>query len=192
MGLEVRADDGSVLPAGEVGAVWLRSAAVMSGYWGDPAASAEALVGGWLRTGDLGRLDGDGVLTLAGRQGEMYIRGGYNVFPSEVAAVLGGHPAVDDVVVVARADEVMGEVGVAVVVPADATAPPTLDDLRRFAAERLAHHKLPEDLVVVDDLPLTAMQKVDRRRLAALVAAATATTGTDATGTTGTGATPGI
>jgi acyl-CoA synthetase (AMP-forming)/AMP-acid ligase II len=174
MGLEVRAEDGSVLPAGEVGAVWLRSAAVMSGYWGDPAASAEALVDGWLRTGDLGRLDGDGVLTLAGRQGEMYIRGGYNVFPSEVAAVLSGHPAVADVVVVARPDEVMGEVGVAVVVPAEAAAPPTLGDLRTFAGERLAHHKLPEDLVVVDDLPLTAMQKVDRRRLAAMVAAASA------------------
>ena len=169
MGLQVRGDDGSVLPAGEVGEVWLRSEATMSGYWGDPEATASALVDGWLRTGDLGRIDPTGCLALAGRRGEMYIRGGYNVFPSEVAAVLGDHPAVHDVAVVARPHEVLGEVGVAVVVPADPAAPPSLDDLRAAARDRLAHHKLPEDLVVVDDLPLTAMQKVDRRALRSLV-----------------------
>jgi acyl-CoA synthetase (AMP-forming)/AMP-acid ligase II len=100
----------------------------------------------------------------------MYIRGGYNVFPQEVAAVLADDPAVADVAIVPRPDPVLGEVGVAVVVPADPALPPTLEALRRRAAERLSHHKLPERLVVVDDLPLTAMQKVDRRRLARLVA----------------------
>jgi acyl-CoA synthetase (AMP-forming)/AMP-acid ligase II len=142
----------------------------MSGYWGEPEATAEALVDGWLRTGDLGSVDPTGCLTLAGRQGEMYIRGGYNVFPQEVAAVLADDPAVADVVVVARPDDVLGEVGVAVVVPADPADPPTLEALRRRAGERLAHHKLPEGLVVVESLPLTAMQKVDRRRLSRLVA----------------------
>lgn len=156
------------LPAGEVGAVWLRSEATMAGYWGDPEATADALVGGWLRTGDLGRLDDTGCLTLAGRQGEMFIRGGYNVFPSEVAAALGSHPGVAEVAVVPRPDDVLGEVGVAVVVPADVMAPPSLEDLRTHGGETLAHHKLPEGLVVVDEIPLTAMQKVDRRALARL------------------------
>lgn len=168
--VEVRGDDGTPLPHGEVGAVWLRSEATMAGYWRDEEATAAALVDGWLRTGDLGRIDPTGCLALAGRQGEMFIRGGYNVFPSEVAAVLADHPAVADVAIVPRADDVLGEVGVAVVVPADPAAPPSLAELRATASDRLAHHKLPEALVVVDELPLTAMQKVDRRRLARLVA----------------------
>ncbi len=168
--IEIRDDEDRPLPHGEVGQVWLRSDAAMSGYWRDDEATAHALRDGWLRTGDLGRLGATGCLTLAGRQGEMYIRGGYNVFPSEVAAVLGTHPAVHDLAVIPRPDEVLGEVGVAVVVPAAGATAPTLDELRAFAKGTLAHHKLPEALVVVDELPLTAMQKVDRRRLARLVA----------------------
>ena len=167
--VEVRGDDGTALGPGEVGDVWLRSEATMAGYWRDEEATAAALVDGWLRTGDLGRLDATGCLALAGRRGEMFIRGGYNVYPSEVAAVLADHPAVADVAIVARPDDVLGEVGVAVVVPADPARPPSLDQLRTVASERLAHHKLPEGLLVVDELPLTAMQKLDRRLLADLV-----------------------
>ncbi|MEZ5182769.1 MAG: AMP-binding protein [Acidimicrobiales bacterium] len=170
--VEVRGDDGAPLPPDEVGEVWLRSEAAMAGYWRDEEASAAALVDGWLRTGDLGRLGATGCLSLAGRRGEMYIRGGYNVHPSEVAAVLADHPLVADVAIVPRADDVLGEVGVAVVVPADPSRPPTLDDLRSASKDRLAHHKLPEGLLVLDELPLTAMQKLDRRRLARLVDAA--------------------
>ncbi len=171
IGLEVRNELGRSMGDGEVGQIWLRSDAVMSGYWRDPEATAETLVDGWLRTGDLGRLDAGGCLSLSGRQGEMYIRGGYNVFPSEVSAVLSDHDAVADVAIVPRADDVFGEIGVAVVVPTDPAAPPTLEELRRHGGGRLARHKLPEALVVVDRLPLTAMQKVDRRALASLVSA---------------------
>jgi acyl-CoA synthetase (AMP-forming)/AMP-acid ligase II len=163
------ADDAPVR-GGDVGAVCLRSAAVMSGYWGDDAATRAAFTDdGFVRTGDLGWVDERGRLHLAGRTKEMYVRGGYNVFPLEVETVLVEHPAVAAVAVVPAADAVMGEKGVAVVVPADPSAPPALDDLRAFAAPRLAKYKLPEAIRIVDELPLTAMEKLDRRRLAALV-----------------------
>jgi acyl-CoA synthetase (AMP-forming)/AMP-acid ligase II len=169
IGIQVRGPDDLPLPHGEIGAVWIRSDASMSGYWNNPEASADALVGGWLRTGDLGTVDASGLLTLAGRQGEMFIRGGYNVFPSEVAGVLAAHPGVADIALIPRRDDLLGEIGVAVVVPADPASPPTLEDLRDHARASLAHHKLPEHLVLVDEIPLTAMQKVDRRTLARLV-----------------------
>ena len=153
----------------EVGEVWIRSDASMAGYWRDPTASAEVLQGGWLRTGDLGRLRHDGCLVLAGRNSDLYIRGGYNVFPAEVAAVLGRHPGVAEAAVVARADDVLGEIGVAVIVPRDRAVAPTLAELRYFAGRELAHHKLPEEVVVVPQLPLTAMSKVDVRALRAMV-----------------------
>ncbi|MGH9275702.1 MAG: class I adenylate-forming enzyme family protein, partial [Acidimicrobiales bacterium] len=101
-------DDSVPLPDGEVGEVWLRSPTVLSEYWRDPEATAEALVRGWLRTGDLGSIDERGNLRLAGRKKEMFIRGGYNVYPAEVESVLADHPLVADVAVVARPDEVMG------------------------------------------------------------------------------------
>ncbi|MFN2589871.1 MAG: class I adenylate-forming enzyme family protein [Actinomycetota bacterium] len=155
-----------------VGEVWIRSPSVMTEYWRDPDATAATLIDGWLRTDDLGSLDGAGRLRLAGRRSETYIRGGYNVYPLEVESVLAGHPGVRAVAVVGRADRVMGEVGVAVVVPVDPAAPPSLEELRRFGSSRLARHKLPEDLRVVDEIPLNSIHKVDRRRLAADVAVA--------------------
>ncbi len=150
---------------GEVGEVWLRSPAVMDGYWRDPEATAAALRDGWLRTGDLGAFDDHGCLRLAGRRSEMYVRGGYNVYPMEVEAALGACPDVAGVAVVPRTDPVMGEIGVAFVVPSNPDRPPSLEDLRRFAACRLARYKLPEDLRLLDELPLTSIHKVDRTAL---------------------------
>jgi acyl-CoA synthetase (AMP-forming)/AMP-acid ligase II len=161
-------DEAGPLPPGEVGEVWLRSPTSMAEYWRDPAATAETLVRDWLRTGDLGSLDERGNLRLAGRQKEMFIRGGYNVYPAEVEGVLADHPAVAEVAVVPRADDVMGELGVAVVVPTDPARPPSLDDVRSFLEPKLARYKLPERIRIVDALPLTPMQKIDRRALAAV------------------------
>lgn len=168
--VSVRDEQGVELPTGEVGEVCLASAATMSGYWHDPEGTKAALTAdGAVRTGDLGYLDRTGRLHLAGRAKEMYVRGGYNVFPREVEAVLEEHPQVDCVAVVPREDPVMGEIGVAVVVARRGDRAPTLEELRNFGQARLAHHKLPEALVVVDELPRTAMEKVDRRSLADLV-----------------------
>jgi acyl-CoA synthetase (AMP-forming)/AMP-acid ligase II len=165
--VEIRDGDGRRVRDGETGEVCLRSAAVMRGYWRNPEATARALRDGWLHTGDEGFIDERGCLHLLGRQGEAYSRGGYVVHPKEIENVLGWHPKVSQVTVVPRPDEVMGSIGVAVVVPRDTGDAPTLDELRGFAAAHLAKFKLPEALRVVDSLPATAMLKVDRRALAA-------------------------
>lgn len=172
LGVELSARDESEGPvgAGEIGMVCLRSAAVMSGYYLDEAATKAVFCGdGAVRTGDLGFVDEAGRLRLTGRAKEMYIRGGYNVFPLEVEEALADHPQVAHVAVAARRDPVMGEIGVAVVVPLRRDDVPTLESLREHARRRLATYKLPEDVVVTDELPRTAMEKIDRRALARLV-----------------------
>jgi acyl-CoA synthetase (AMP-forming)/AMP-acid ligase II len=149
-----------------VGEVCLRSPAVMTGYWRDPDATAAAMTDdGFVRTGDLGWIDDEGRLRLVGRSKEMYVRGGYNVYPMEVEGILAQHPNVAEIAIVPRPDDVMGEVGVAFVVVRDASAPASLAALRDFGAEQLASYKLPDDVRVVDALPLTAMEKLDRRAL---------------------------
>jgi acyl-CoA synthetase (AMP-forming)/AMP-acid ligase II len=163
-------DDDRPVAAGEVGQVCLRSPAVMSEYWRDPEGTRAAFTAeGHVRTGDLGWLDEQGRLRLVGRTKEMYVRGGYNVYPVEVEAVLSNHPDVAAIAIVPQSDLVMGEIGVAVVVPKAGRPMPALDDLRAFAAPHVAAYKLPEGVRVVDDLPLTAMEKVDRRALVDLL-----------------------
>ena len=164
---EVRDGNGQTLTGGEVGELWLQTPSAMSGYWNDPGGSTEALVDGWLRTGDLAHVDDAGCFRLAGRVTEMYIRGGYNVYPLEVEAVLGTHPAVAQVAVVPRPDSTMGEIGVAVIVPADPDHPPTLHDLIAHGHDDLSGYKLPGAVRIVDRLPLNAGDKLDRRTLAA-------------------------
>src|SRR5471030_2614283 len=117
--LEVVDDVGVPCPTGVVGRVRCRSGATMRGYWHDPARTSEVLgADGWLTTGDLGFLDDRGYLTLVGRRSEMYIRGGYNVYPAEVERVLGEHPTVGQVAILGVGDPVLGEIGVAFVVAA--------------------------------------------------------------------------
>ncbi len=171
--VELRDEQDQAVPVGQVGEICLRSATQLRAYWHDPAATAATLRQGWVHSGDLGFFDPAGCLHLAGRAKEMFIRGGYNVYPLEVEAVLASHPQVAEVAVVPRPDAVMGEIGVAVVVAPRPGPPPTLEDLRTYGAERLSAHKLPEALRLVEALPLTPMQKVDRRALAAHEADAT-------------------
>ena len=144
----------------------MQSPAVMAGYYSDPDATAAVFTtDGAVRTGDLGWLDDDGRLHLAGRSKEMYVRGGYNVYPAEVEAVLLDHPAVAAVAVVATPDDVMGERARRRRRRARRRAAPALAELREFSAGRVASYKLPDEVLVVDELPLTAMDKIDRRAL---------------------------
>ena len=166
--LEVRdPDNDRPVAAGAVGEVCFRSPTVMAGYWRNPAATAEALRGGWLHTGDQGWIDDTGCLRLVGRRGEGFHRGGYVVFPVEAENVLAWHPKVAGVCVVPRPDDVMGAVGVAVVIPANPADPPTLDELRSFGKQHIATYKLPEHLRLTDTFPMTPMSKIDRGALEA-------------------------
>ena len=162
--LRVVDDDGAEVPAGQVGNVECRSAAAMRGYWRDPDRTHEVLrPDGWLRTGDGGWLDEDGYLTLVGRRTEMYMRGAYNIYPVEVERVISEHPAVAQVAIVAKPDPVLGEIGVAFVVPAAAAEAPTLDELRAWTRQAIADYKAPDVMELVPELPLTPMGKVDKR-----------------------------
>jgi acyl-CoA synthetase (AMP-forming)/AMP-acid ligase II len=158
--------DGHPVPQGHVGRVQVRGGCVMRGYWNDAAATAEVLSpDGTLTSSDLGRFDPDGNLVLLGRAVDLYIRGGYNVYPLEVEQVIAEHPSVAEVAVVGVPTEVIGEIGVAVVVSCEPSSPPTLAELRSWVAARLADYKAPDRLVVTDALPFTAMGKVDKRIL---------------------------
>ena len=163
--IEIRDDDDRTVAEGEVGEICLRSSAMMRGYWLDPIGTAQTLRDGWLHSGDLGFVDERGLLHMAGRKKEMYIRGGYNVYPVEVEAVLASHPAVRDIAIVPKPDDVLGEVGVAILVVRDGHDAPSCEELRAFGADQLTSYKLPEAVHVVPELPLTAMQKVDRAAL---------------------------
>jgi acyl-CoA synthetase (AMP-forming)/AMP-acid ligase II len=162
--------DGAVLSGGEIGEVLCRSPAMMRGYWRDPETTNQVVdADGWLHTGDLGFVGDDGNLRLVGRLKEMYIRGGYNVYPSEVESVLVEHPDVARVAVIGAPDPVLGEVGVAFVVATPDADPTALsrDALRVWCRDRLADYKAPDRVIVVDDLPTTSMLKVDKRALSA-------------------------
>jgi acyl-CoA synthetase (AMP-forming)/AMP-acid ligase II len=153
---------------GEVGEIRTRTRAMFRGYWRDPDTTAATFdATGRLRTGDLGLIGPDGNLRIVGRLKEMYIRGGYNVYPAEVEATLADHPQVRQAAVVGAPAPVIGEIGVAFVVPEDRDAPPDLVTLRAWCSDRLADYKAPDRLVLVDVLPITAGQKIDKSALAA-------------------------
>jgi long-chain acyl-CoA synthetase len=157
--------DGNPLEPAVVGEVVVRGASVMSGYWGRPEATAESLRGGWLHTGDLGRLTDDGVLYLLDRTKDMIISGGSNVYAVEVEQVLSGHPNVADTAVIGIPDDLWGEVVVAVVVPVDGDIDSPA--LERHCRVSLAGYKIPRRWVQVDDLPRNAYGKVLKRDLRA-------------------------
>ncbi|HVS03402.1 MAG TPA: long-chain fatty acid--CoA ligase [Thermoanaerobaculia bacterium] len=164
---EVRLVDveGREVPVGEVGEMLFRGPHVALGYWNDPAATAAAFdAEGWLHSGDLARRDEDGFFYVAGREKDMIISGGVNVYPAEIEAQLLLHPQVEDAAVVGVADATWGEVGVAFVVPRPGAAL-SPDALADHLGERLARFKLPKRYRFVDALPRTAYGKVVKAEL---------------------------
>ena len=159
--------DGNELDVGEQGEIVVRGYNVMSGYLDAPEATAEAIDrGDWLHTGDIGFLDDAGNLAITDRLKDMYVSGGFNVYPAEVEAVLRRHPGVAQVSVIGIPDRRMGEVGLAVVVPAPgADAEAVATALPGFAKDQLANFKVPRRVEVVDALPTNASGKVLKREL---------------------------
>ncbi len=164
----IRDEDGRELPAGDVGEVCVRGDVVMSGYWGNPEASARALRGGWLWTGDLGAFDADGFLTLKDRSKDLIVSGGSNIYPREVEEVLLAHPAVAEACVVGRPDREWGEAVVAFVVPR--AAAPAADELDRFCLEHIARYKRPRNYRFVERLPKNNYGKVLKTELRRMLA----------------------
>ena len=148
-----------------VGELWVRGPVVTAGYWNHPDATAETFsADGWLRTGDVGRVDAAGYVQVLDRLKDMIIRGGENIYSLEVESVLARHPAIIDVAVVGVPDELFGERVRAVVVlrPGEKLS---LDALRTWSVREIADFKLPAELVIVDELPRNANGKVIKKQL---------------------------
>ncbi|WP_341859264.1 class I adenylate-forming enzyme family protein [Qipengyuania sp. GPGPB31] len=169
--LKIVGDDGvTELPVGEVGELWARGPMVVKGYWNRPEATAETFVDGWVRTGDLARLDEEGWCYIVDRAKDMIIRGGENIYSSEVENVLYDHPAVTDAALVAIAHPTLGEEPAAVVHLAPGMSA-TEDELREWVAARLAKFKVPVRIAFVQDtLPRNANGKILKKDLGAFFA----------------------
>jgi acyl-CoA synthetase (AMP-forming)/AMP-acid ligase II len=158
-------DTGEHLPAGSEGELLLRGSQVMLGYLDDPAATAEAIDSdGWLHTGDVGVLDEHSYLRITDRLKDMYICGGFNVYPAEVEQALTRHDGIVDVAVIGIPDERLGEVGKAYVIRRDESGPDA-DAVIAFARERLANFKVPREVAFVDALPRNLSGKVLKNEL---------------------------
>lgn len=164
-GVEVRLEEGGrLLPPGEIGEVLVRGPTVMMGYWNRPDATAETLENGWLRTGDLGRMDGDGFLWLLDRKKDLIISGGMNIYAREVEEALLHDPSVDEVAVIGLPDEDWGESVVAVIVlKAGASADPAALD--RLCLHKIARFKRPKRYDFMAALPKNAAGKVLKKAL---------------------------
>src|SRR5437588_2623278 len=162
--LEVKIADpetGLTVPRGEPGELCTRGYSVMLGYWNEPDKTAEAIdPARWMHTGDLAVMDSDGYLNITGRIKDMVIRGGENVYPREIEEFLYTHPDVLDAQVIGVPDERYGEELMAWVRLREGAEPLTAERLREFCTGKLAHYKIPRDVHVVDDFPMTVTGKV--------------------------------
>ena len=161
--IRVRREGGADAEPGEQGEVWARGDNVMTGYWNAPEATAAVLVDGWLRTGDLGHLDADGFLWLAGRRADMIKTGAHRVHPQDVEEVIAELPGVREVAVAGIDDALLGQV-VAAFLVTDAGAPDEMA-VKAHCRRRLAGYKIPKQVAFVAELPKTASGKVRRAAL---------------------------
>jgi long-chain acyl-CoA synthetase len=162
--LEIRDEHGRELAANEQGRLWIRSPATMIGYWNRPDATAEVIVDGWLDTGDVMSVDEDGYLWFAGRKKQIIVHDGSNISPQDVEGALLAHPAIAAVGVVGVHDLAHGENVRAYVTLHDGVAVPSARELIAFARESIGY-KAPEEIVFLDEMPLSPAGKVDRTAL---------------------------
>jgi long-chain acyl-CoA synthetase len=167
--VQIAGNDGEPLPVGEIGEVLVRGETVMSGYWNRPEATAETLQGGWLHTGDLGRTDERGFLTLLDRKKDLIISGGMNIYAREIEEVLLAHPAVCEAAVIGLPDAEWGE-SVAAVVVANPGSAVSAGELDRLCLAKIARFKRPKRYEFASDLPKNAAGKVLKRELRELYA----------------------
>jgi long-chain acyl-CoA synthetase len=166
--VHIEAPDGTELGVGEEGEITVESAAVMLGYWNDGAATAEAVRDGRLHTGDIGVRDEEGYIRIVDRLKDLIIRGGFNVYPRDVEDALTAHPAVLMAAVVGKPHPTHGEEVVAFVsLRPDADPKPSGEELVAWSRERMAKHKYPREVHVIDAVPLTSVGKTDRKALRA-------------------------
>ncbi|CAM2138822.1 putative acyl-CoA synthetase YngI [Pararobbsia alpina] len=161
--LEVRLVDanGETVPVGAKGELWTRGYSVMLGYWGDEAKTNEAIVDGWMRTGDLATLDEAGYCNIVGRVKDMLIRGGENIYPREIEEFLFRHPAVQSVQVFGVPDAKYGEEVCAWIVPKPGLAV-TETEIRAFCEGQIAHYKIPRYIRFVSEIPMTVTGKAQK------------------------------
>ena len=163
--IKIVGEDGSQLPPGEVGEIVAKGPRVMGGYWNDPEKTAKTLTkDGWLRTGDMGYMDEDGYIFLAGRGDDLIIRGGENISPEEVENAIYTHPSVDEVAVIGVPDPEWGQEVMAVVVLKQG-AKATAEDISEHCREKLASFKRPAYVEFIDELPRTSTGKILKRVL---------------------------
>jgi long-chain acyl-CoA synthetase len=161
--IDIRDDDGKELGIGAVGEICVRGPQVMRGYWQQPAETAKVMLGEWLRTGDIGRMDEDGFVYIEDRKKDMILVSGFNVYPNEIESVVAAHPGVLEVAAVAQADERSGEVVALFVVRKDASL--TEQQIIDYSREQLTGYKVPRHVYFRDDLPKTNVGKILRRAL---------------------------
>jgi long-chain acyl-CoA synthetase len=162
--VSIRDDDDHALPVGEVGEVCVQGPNVMVGYYRNPEETAKTIRGGWLRTGDMGRLDADKFLYIVERKKDLIIRGGFNIYPRDVEEALYAFPAIAEAAVIGLPDTLMGEEVVAFVVLKRGQSA-TADDVIGFCQGRLAKYKCPKEIRFVDALPKSPVGKILRKEL---------------------------
>jgi len=167
--LRIVGPDGADLPAGEVGELWFKGPVVSRGYWNQPEATAETFIDGWVKTGDLGKVDDEGFLTIVDRAKDMLIRGGENIYCVEVENALFTHPAVIDAALIGRPHPILGEEPLAIV-QLKLGQSASSDELRHHVAQSLAAFKVPVEIVFwPTPLPRNANGKIVKKELKALV-----------------------
>lgn len=165
-GVQMRVLDpeGHQVPQGEVGEIAIKGHNVMKGYWQRPEATETAIVDGWFRTGDLGRVDEDGYYFIVDRKKDLIIRGGYNVYPREIEEVLYEHPAIAEAAVLGVPHDSLGEEIAAVVALKDGVTA-TADEIRDFVKRQVAAYKYPRSVWIVDELPKGPTGKILKRAI---------------------------